>query len=244
MNRLFRNSIGLFLLLTVSFAFGQKQYPVKWMAGVEQNSDGEATLVFTANIQKGWHIFSQFTPDGGSLPMVFTYTPSKGYLLNGKTVEPKAHVAYDKDFKVDVWTFTGSPVLRQKIKVKSKEKFTIEVKIEYQACIDQCIFADTTLVLTVNENSKGAIENNPVPVKVNKDSSGNADPVKGNDTMVKAPVPMDDTSKLALANTPMDVVLEAGCGTDDPTTSKSIWGIFIAGMLGGFLALVTPCLFP
>jgi len=244
MNRLFRNSIGLFLLLIASFSFAQKQYPVKWVAGVEQNSDGEATLVFTANIEKGWHIFSQFTPEGGSLPMVFTYTPSKGYELKGKTVEPKAHVEFDKDFKVDVWTFTGSPVLKQKIKVKSKEKFSIEVKIEYQACIDQCIFADTTLVITVNENAKGAIENTP-PVKIKHDSSGSTEPIKDRDTIVKAPVaPADDTSKLVLANSPMDVVLEAGCGTEEAATSKSIWGIFIAGMLGGLLALVTPCVFP
>ncbi|MER3498996.1 MAG: cytochrome C biogenesis protein [Chitinophagaceae bacterium] len=35
----------------------------------------------------------------------------------------------------------------------------------------------------------------------------------------------------------------ADCG-DDPTGDKSLMGIFILGLLGGFIALLTPCVFP
>src|ERR1019366_5516562 len=129
---------------------------------------------------------------------------------------------------------------RQKIKINEKQKFTIPIKVEFEACIDVCVFQDTTFNLTINANANIAA----MPVKAKKDTPSK-ELVKSNDTVIKIVSTIVDTSKLVLSDKPMDVVLEKGCGEEEgAASSKSLLGIFIAGVFGGFLALLTPCVFP
>src|SRR3954470_9956104 len=98
---------GLFLLFlfTVSCAHAQLQHPVKWKFSTEQTKPGEATLIFKANIEKDWHIYSQFTPQdgpmGGPLPMYFEFEKNKCYSLIGTVTEPKPHIEFDSTFEVN-----------------------------------------------------------------------------------------------------------------------------------------------
>src|SRR6185369_17938358 len=95
--------ISFLLFVFVStFSFSQILKPVKWTYSIEQNKDGEATLLFKATIDKEWHIYSQFTPDGGPMPMSFTFTPNGCYELVGKVTEPKPHEEFDSTFGVKV----------------------------------------------------------------------------------------------------------------------------------------------
>src|ERR1700722_14731353 len=105
MNTVIRNAAILIFLLIAGISFAEKEYSVKWVATVEQTKDDEATLVFNAKLDKGWHTYSQFTPDGGPIATAFTYTKSKSYELNGKTAEPRPDEAFDKDFGVKVLSF-------------------------------------------------------------------------------------------------------------------------------------------
>ena len=62
--------------------------PVKWKTKVVQKSDTEFELIMEAAIEDEWHMYSQYTPDGGPLPLEFTYKDAKGnFNLVGKTVE-------------------------------------------------------------------------------------------------------------------------------------------------------------
>ena len=79
----------LSLLLLVSF-FGNAQIfdPVKWKTKIVQKSDTEFELVMEATIDFNWHLYSQFTPEGGPQPLEFTFKGSgKDYKLVGKTKE-------------------------------------------------------------------------------------------------------------------------------------------------------------
>ena len=142
--------VGLLLLIAAKSYAQQQERPIKWVASVEQTKQDSATLVFTANIEKGWHIYSQFTPDGGPIATAITYPKTPKFVLAGKTSEPKPDETFDKDFGVKVLTLQGTPIFKQKIAVKEKKKFTIPVKIDYEACKDKCIFLDTSFVLTIN----------------------------------------------------------------------------------------------
>ncbi len=238
MKNMIRNIATLVFLLIVGVSMAQ--HPVKWTAAVEQSNDAEATLIFKAIIQKGWHMYSPFTPDGGPNAMVFSYDSSKKYSFSGKMTQSKPTEEFDKTFGVKVIFFTNSCEFRQKIKVNEKKKFNLQVKVDYEACTDVCVFLDSTFNLTINANSNSAAASS-----VSKVDSSAKEPVKSNDTAIKIVATNVDTGKLVLSDKPMDVVLEKGCGEEEgAASSKSLIGIFIAGMLGGFLALLTPCVFP
>ena len=77
---------SLLALLVVFFGTAQIVEPVKWSAKVVKLSESEFNLITTATIEEGWHLYSQFTPDGGAMPLVITYNAQKGnYQLIGNT---------------------------------------------------------------------------------------------------------------------------------------------------------------
>jgi len=154
-NRMKKLLITVYMLALVhGNSFAQKLEPIKWICTIEDRKAGEATLVMKANIQKDWHIYSQFTPDGGPLPTVFTFDKSDCYALVDKVTEPKVHEDYDSTFQVKVLTLDGSPVFRQKIKF-TKEDCKITGKVEGQACKEVCIMFDGALSFDLKKANEG-----------------------------------------------------------------------------------------
>ena len=74
------------LIAIISFSgYSQIQNPVKWKYTVEKNGTENATLVITAKIDKGWHLYSQFVGDGGPIPTTIKFKSSNEFTLVGKT---------------------------------------------------------------------------------------------------------------------------------------------------------------
>ncbi len=224
----------LFLLfIAISYSsFGQLLYPAKWTFKTGEAKNGEVELIFNVKLDKGWHIYSQFTPDGGPLPMLFTFDQSGCYSLSGKVVEPKPKQEYDSSFMVNVMMFYNEATFKQKIKVKDPS-CKITGKIEYQACLEMCIQLDTAFSFSVGKSKSDAI-----PVSSDTLSNNSV-----TDTLNEAAiVPVASPSEPNKNNG-----LEEGCGIskgDTPNSDRSFLGIFLAGMIGGLLALLTPCVFP
>jgi thiol:disulfide interchange protein len=227
----------LFLLVAfLAFANVNAQIlePVKWTTKTEKISDTEFSLVMEGKIDDEWHVYSQFTPDGGPLPIELKYENQKGnYNLIGKTAESKTERRFNDVFGVDEIYFSKKVVLRQKIKILNRGLAKIEVKIDYQVCKESCINGNekftfdipkiTSTTTTAIEQIKHTNTDNPVLV----------------DTMAVAP----DTAK----------AVEPTVGTDTSATSqtqnpdgskKGLWSIFFIAFLSGFAALLTPCVFP
>ncbi len=137
----------LFLILFAASAFAQMPHPVKWEFSMENNKK-EALLKFTADIEKSWHIYSQFTADGGPLPMLFTYDSLACYKLIDKVTEPKPIESYDDVFAITVKYHEGKPLLTQKVEIL-KTPCKISGRIDYQACKEMCIGLDTTFTFMV-----------------------------------------------------------------------------------------------
>lgn len=235
----------LSLLCAVFPAAAQMENKVKWKFSMEQQGDG-AVLIFKAKIDKGYHIYSQFTPAGGPAPTVVEFEKSKNYVLAGKPTEGKPHVAYDDVFGVDVWSFDESAEFRQKVKFNTKTAFRIEGTVQYQVCDDKgCIYADTAFVFDIKGTEPTSDMGTVSPTGHDTTTAGTA-PVA--DTAAAVPVsPSSLTAGGKIPEPSGDVSkLEPGCGSGDKieAADKSYWGIFIAGMVGGFLALLTPCVFP
>ncbi|UYW02560.1 thioredoxin family protein [Flavobacterium agricola] len=139
--------------------------PAKWKSSAEKISDSEVLLTFTATIEKDWHMFSQHTPDGGSLPTVFDYLNQPGnYSLVGETTESPYKKVYSDIFEVDEYIFEDEVQFQQKIKIENKNIKNIEVYVEYQICKEACIQGDETFTFdlsgmnfTVSEQQNKAV---------------------------------------------------------------------------------------
>ncbi len=214
----------LFFLMLVGNVFGQIIQPGKWTFSKEDNKNGEYTLIFKLKIDPEWHAYAQSQPDGGPDKMIYTFKKSDCYQRIGKVIEPKPHIKFDSIFMIDEHSFDGEVIFKQKVKVNSNCKITGSVYAQY--CKDLCVQYDTDFEFTF-----GDIKSEATPLDTN--------------TLVQNPE-INDTSQIVNAViTPGQ--LEEGCGGDGQPISnadKSLIAIFIAGLLGGFVALLTPCVFP
>jgi thiol:disulfide interchange protein DsbD len=218
----------LFTLLSFFILVGAQAQildPVKWKTSIEQKSDTEFLLKFEATIQKDWHFFSQFTPDGGSLPSVFIYENTKGnYQLVGKTTESKYKKVYSDIFEVDEYMFEDSAKFAQLVKVTNPALKSIKVEVEYQACLEQCIqqFKNFEFKLPIRADIASEI------VEV-----ATLDTTKVDATKVDIE---NATTVTAESTIPVK--------NEKDEEKKGLWTIFIIAFFSGFAALLTPCVFP
>jgi thiol:disulfide interchange protein DsbD len=147
MKTLFSTALLLFIS-TISFS--QKTNPDNWKFSVDYSSTNEATLVFKLKLDKDWHVYSQHTPDGGPLPMVYKFEPSPCYQLTGTCSEPVPHEEFDSTFELKVLIFDGEVTFRQKVKMNDAA-CTIKGTIEYQICKQACLSKDTSFVFNLRK---------------------------------------------------------------------------------------------
>ena len=195
--------------------------PVKWSTKVEQLSATEFNLVMEGKIEEGWHIYSQFTPDNGPLPAVFTFDNAKdNFELLGKTKESPYKKQYNDVFEVDEYYFEKKATFTQKIKITNSKLISIKAKIDFQICKDVCINEFNTFTFQLPK-----IETSTLNL-----------PVSSSDTTVV------DTTQIAPAALKITAVAEAS--HPKQAEDKGLWAIFFLAFLGGFAALLTPCVFP
>ncbi len=138
--------IALFvgLLISVFSLHAQMVNPVSWKFSQNKISSEELELVFSATIEQGWHMYSQFTAEGGPTSTAINFEESDNFKLVGKAIEsPNPHEEFDKVFGVNVKYFEDKVEFRQKVKVSGDKSFKIIGNIEYQACREgQCVMFD------------------------------------------------------------------------------------------------------
>lgn len=237
----------MFLLLFSQQLFAQIFNPVKWTYGVENSGEAEATLVLTASIEKSWHLYSQFIGNDGPIPTSFKFEKSKDYeLINGVT-EGKPIEEYDKNFEMTLKYFANKADFRQKIKVKSKKDFVVKGTLEFMVCDDSKCLPPEQLEFSIKVkgntgNEKGMLVPGGTEEKAeNNPSVGNneeAAKVENNDSAANN-LNQDSNSNSEVKSEKSEVKIEPA-----KEETKSSMGIFIAGFLGGLLALLTPCVFP
>ena len=197
--------------------------PVKWKSTTEKVSLTEFNLIFEGIIENEWHVYSQFTPDGGSLPMEIKFENQKNnFSLVGKTAESKTKRQFNDVFGVDELFFEKKVVLTQKIKILNPSLTTIDAVIEYQVCKESCINDKKTFQFTIPQNA--AIKSiSSVGSASNKIASSKTPELK--------------TEQPNIEKSP-DIIVK------NKEETSGLWSIFFLAFLGGFAALLTPCVFP
>ena len=99
-----RKLISFLLLSFVAYALqAQIKEPVKFKSELKTISDSEAEIVFTATIDKGWHVYSTDLGDGGPISATFNVDKKSGIELVGKLKPIGKEVAtFDKLFEMKV----------------------------------------------------------------------------------------------------------------------------------------------
>ena len=119
------------------FTFAQSVTPVKWAYKTVKVNDSVAELQFTANIEPNWHLYAQKPGQGQiELPLVFNFTKSPKYERVGKVSEPKPQSEYDDIMDAHSNFYTKQVTFKQRVKVKDDQPFTVQGKLEGQACIE------------------------------------------------------------------------------------------------------------
>lgn len=261
-----RKLLSILTMLVVSVcANAQMLDPVHFTSKLEMLSGDEAQIVFAAKIDNGWHVYS--TGLGNDGPISATFNPVK---MDGvKTVGSLTHKGkeisqFDNMFGMKLRYFEGSVTFIQKIKF-TKPEYSIDCYLEFGACNDETCLPPTQVSLTKSGKSpaisKDAAKEAAAKEAPTKEAAAPSEsaPVPGASASgsdapaadTAAPADTAAATDAAAVNTPATdaaalwspVISELKTYEDAPTDS-SLFYIFFAGFVGGFLALLTPCVWP
>ncbi|KGF55655.1 protein-disulfide reductase DsbD family protein [Prevotella melaninogenica] len=261
-----RNTLFILFTLLFSLTAMAQQNPVRFSVQQKQVSPTEVEVIFTAKIDQGWHVYSTNLPADGPTSASLHVDKAEGVTPVGKlTTRGKELNVYDKTFEMKLRYFENSVGFVQRYKITAKT-YSIKGYLEYGACNDEMCLPPTQ----VEFNFKG---NGPASAPAATPTASNAETEKTTtaatdvaadglsaltamtaDTAKKSDVlPADTAGTLKQENAqvnadvnlwqPVIKELSAFNSTKDSTNS-SLWSIFFMGILGGFIALLTPCVWP
>ena len=261
-----RNTLFILFTLLFSLTAMAQQNPVHFSVQQKQVSPTEVEVIFTAKIDQGWHVYSTNLPADGPTSASLHVDKAEGLTPVGKlTTRGKELNVYDKTFEMKLRYFENSVGFVQRYKITAKT-YSIKGYLEYGACNDEMCLPPTQ----VEFNFKG---NGPASAPAATPTAANAETEKTTtaatdvaadglsaltamtaDTAKKSDVlPADTAGALKQENAqvnadvnlwqPVIKELSAFNSTKDSTNS-SLWSIFFMGVLGGFIALLTPCVWP
>ena len=187
-----RNYIVLILCCFSLLINGQIEEPVKWSFSHEQVSDTEYNLIYTANVDKRWYVYSQFTADDGPVPTEITYE-TEGFELIGKGEESgDKKEGMDKIFQVNVIKYKGGTdfVIKQKIKVAGKSA-QVAGFLTFMACDNSHCLAPTDVDFSFNLSANQSENNTAIGASNISIASGSISLCADNNIDVFAPVKWD-----------------------------------------------------
>lgn len=247
---------SLLLSFVVCVLQAQIKDPVKFKTEFNTLSDTEAEIVFTAAIDKGWHVYSTELGDGGPISATFNVDKTSGIELLGKLKPVGKEVAtFDKLFEMKVRYFENTAKFIQKVKLTGGV-YEIEGYLEYGACDDESCLPPTEVPFKfsgVAKTANAAAAKAEQPEKKEVEKKEEAAPVVSKDTvamMELVPATTTDAStgiQPAVASGELwkPVISELQALGEEHTQGDMSWiYIFVTGFLGGLLALFTPCVWP
>ena len=247
MRRLSYTIVLLFLSLAIQ---AQIVDPVHFKSEMKMLSETTAEIVFSATIEPGWHVYSTDLGQDGPIEATLNVVKMEGAELMGR-LTPRGTVTehYDQMFGMTLRYFENKGAFAQKIRF-TQPQYSIDCYLEYGACNDEMCMPPTQVefkkegkvALPAEAADKGKADNTKAAEAIDTiealgTTAKATDSIAAN-ASTEAPAAIDDlwapvTSELK--------AFEAGGNND---TSTSWWFIFLQGLLGGFLAILTPCVWP
>jgi len=228
----------LLMVVSVLSASAQMVDPVHFTTQLKELTNNEAEIIFTGKIDAGWHVYSTEL-SGGPIPATFNKVKMEGVETIGK-LKPRGNEQkkFDKLFDMEVRFFENTATFVQKVKF-TKEKYVIDCYLEYGTCNDEMCMP-------------------PSSVEFKKTGKITLSPKSGDDRSLNDSIKIKDQNDTIATSSAGSAPLPPNIGSDtlwqpvtkelhafsDTPADTSLWYIFLAGLLGGFLALLTPCVWP
>lgn len=236
----------LFCLFGFLFSEAQIFEPVHWNISHKLTGKTTADIIFKASIDDGWHLYGLSLPPNGPKPtsIVFEkieHAQKVGNLQAASKLEKK----FDSNFGMELSWYSKEAVFVQKISFSSIQNVRLEGYIEYMACNDKSCLPPTTEPFSIQLNSK---EMSSVVADKNTtvSSSEKIQPTEDFKNANQVDLSSEDNAEISASQWWTPVIKELnnfGNVAADKETA-SLWYVLLAGLLGGFLALLTPCVWP
>ena len=210
-----------YLFLIVVCQIINAQEPIKFYTEVNKISDDNYQLIINGEIEENWRLYSIYIEEGGAIPteIILNSINPNDFELSGNVIESPTITKFDPIFGLDQTYFVEKNSFTQNIKINNKSLKKIFGKIAYQACDDSvCIFRESDLEFNL-DGSTVSISNDDLSKLI----SSEVNPLLIN---LKNTEFLDDQS------------------SDMISSGNNLIDLIILGFLGGFLALLTPCVFP
>ena len=211
--------VALVIILISLQGFSQILEPVKWEFSKTKISENVYELVFKAEIENKWHLYSQDIPMSPPAT-VFTFEQFEGFELIGKVTETESIEEYDPNFEMTLKYFAHEAIFKQKIKILTDSPATIKGYLEFMSCDDTKCLPPSDVAFEFNFN----IDEDAVVSTISK--------IEKITESKKSASGVDDKT-IAVS----DIV-------DNESESSSLWLFFFISFLAGFAAILTPCVFP
>lgn len=239
----------LLALCCLSVAHAQFAKPVKVTTTIKETSASEAVITFVASIQSGWHMYSTQVVEDGPTPTTINVEKISGAKLDGPLKTATAPIKkYEDMFEADVYFFENTATFTQKVKLLGG-KYEVEGYLQFGACNDQNCIPPTSAEFSFKGEvaaSKAADEKKNEPAELNASEETQEEVAadgesEETDTLAVDEATLGDSDIWAPVVEQLSTFDKGGNGN---TSDASLWRIFLLGLLGGLVALVTPCVWP
>ena len=246
-----RFTLGLLLMVISCLSVvAQMQDPVHFKTEWKSISANEAEIIFSATIDPGWHVYSTDLGDGGPTQATINIDKISGAALDGK-LKPGSNEIKKMDpiFEMEVKFFEKTAKFTQKVKLTGG-KYSVSGYLEYGACNDENCLPPTSVDFTFSgEVPAQAKAADAKEKEAPKKEEAPVEAVAEADTAVEAPAAADSTvAETTLQETTnywTPVISELSSYGEGTNEESHSWiYIFFTGLIGGLLALFTPCVWP
>ena len=244
MKRFFLSFMAIFVAFV---AWAQMADPVHFRSELKILQGDEAEIVFSATIDPGWHLYSTDISDDGPTRATFHADKLDGAELVGK-LKPRGNVKeeYEEMFETTLRFFENQGAFVQKIRF-TKPKYDISGYLEYGACNDQMCMPPSTVEFSKSGDAPQASIPEEAPEAAAALSVPEEEPTDTANNNATDSITVEIPSEVVAEDSlwaPITAELQAFESAGSNEMNLSWWMIFIEGLLAGFLAILTPCVWP
>ncbi|MCD8289797.1 MAG: thioredoxin family protein [Prevotella sp.] len=243
--------LSLLLSVVAATMNAQMLEPVKFTSQLKTGATAEAEIVFSATIDKGWHVYSVNLGNDGPIEASFHVDKMEGAELVGGLQPAGNEISeYDEIFGMKLRYFEDKVQFVQKIRFTAAS-YDIDCYLEYGACNDSSCLPPSEVSLkkqgvspaVAGEKNNASAAEEPVLNNEETENAGDTAAItQAGDIVATGEEAVSGGVNSPLWTPVIDVLEEQGGGSN--TTNASLWYIFLMGLIGGFVALLTPCVWP